>query len=1181
MKKCFLGVMEGVVLAVCENSQLKAEFEQMKKASIYLGKNKLQSTSKPVEGKIVHLYDEAYFKISNYHQMAPFFMNVVSNADLWMFISSNGALTAGRRNPDNALFPYYNDDQIHDSAEITGSKSILLVEKDNKTYLWEPFSAFSSAAYTLERCIYKNIIGNKLLFEEVNRDLNISFRYAWQNCDEFGFVRKTEIINYSSDPAKINLLDGIQNVLPAGVDRRFQLEYSTLVDGYRKNELEVDCGLALYSLSSVPTDKAEPNEAWRANTIWSTGIDYAAILLSSQQLEAFRHGADVREEHDVRAARGAYFMQAEFELDAGAHNEWYLVADLNKDHSDVQNLMRFLKSGTDHSAQIAAAVAQDSEQLAMKIAQADGLQCIADDFKKFRHFSNTLYNIARGGIFENGYTVRKSDLQLFIDTANRETAAKYQSAFDKLDAEIDCSDLLKEIPSADANLERLSYQYLPLLFGRRHGDPSRPWNLFSIDLKDENGNKKLDYQGNWRDIFQNWEALALSFPKYLENMITRFLNASTADGYNPYRLMRDGFDWEVIDPADPWSHIGYWGDHQIIYLLKLLELSHKYNPGQLQLFMTKSIFTYANVPYRIKSYQEILGDPHETIDFDFELNDLISKRVAKLGVDGQYVFSNNDEIYHVNLLEKLLLAGLVKLSNFVPGAGIWMNTQRPEWNDANNALVGYGASMVTLYYLRRYFGFMIEFLDNADIEDVDISVEVLEFFENIDEGLQTFAGLLETSISDVDRKKFLDHMGEAGSDYRLGFYEKGFSARRQSIQIEKIIAFLRLGKKYIDHSIRSNERDDHLYHAYNLIDLGSSTEISIRRLYEMLEGQVAVLSSGYLSLEASISLLDALRRSVLYRADQDSYLLYPDRELPRFTDKNVIPDNIVSERAVAEKARLFGRNAIFIQDVAGQWHFKSDLRNARLLREALLELKLRSPQITDSDINATLDIYEAVCDHQSFTGRSGTFYKYEGLGSIYWHMVSKLLLAVQETFYQALEQNAPASQLNVLRDHFYVIQAGIGIHKNPALYGAFTTDAYSHTPGHSGAQQPGMTGQVKEDFLSRFGELGIIVHDGKIRFNMALLKKDEFLQTAQTFEYYDIQNQKHQLPLEPGMLAFTICQVPIVLVQAAEDKILISKNDGSEIEVKGLELDAASSKSIFARDAEIVKVQVLVREDQL
>ena len=111
------------------------------------------------------------------------------------------------------------------------------------------------------------------------------------------------------------------------------------------------------------------------------------------------------------------------------------------------------------------------------------------------------------------------------------------------------------------------YDYLPLTFSRRHGDPSRPWNKFSIETRKEDGSKNLDYQGNWRDIFQNWEALAVTYPGYINSMISKFLNASTMDGYNPYRIMREGIDWEVIEPNDPWSYIGYWGDHQIIYLL--------------------------------------------------------------------------------------------------------------------------------------------------------------------------------------------------------------------------------------------------------------------------------------------------------------------------------------------------------------------------------------------------------------------------------------------------------------------------------------------------------------------------------------------------------------------------------------------------------------------------------------
>ena len=117
---------------------------------------------------------------------------------------------------------------------------------------------------------------------------------------------------------------------------------------------------------------------------------------------------------------------------------------------------------------------------------------------------------------------------------------------------------MKSIAKADddQNFKRLCYEYLPLKFSRRHGDPSRPWNKFSINTRNEDGSKILDYQGNWRDIFQNWEALVHSYPEFIEGMIHKFLNATTFDGYNPYRVTKDGFDWETIEPDNPWSYIG-------------------------------------------------------------------------------------------------------------------------------------------------------------------------------------------------------------------------------------------------------------------------------------------------------------------------------------------------------------------------------------------------------------------------------------------------------------------------------------------------------------------------------------------------------------------------------------------------------------------------------------------------
>src|SRR5260370_38232862 len=95
------------------------------------------------------------------------------------------------------------------------------------------------------------------------------------------------------------------------------------------------------------------------------------------------------------------------------------------------------------------------------------------------------------------------------------------------------------------------------------------------------------------------------------------------------------------------------------------------------------------------------------------------------------------------------------------------------------------------------------------------------------------------------------------------------------------------------------------------------SQIKIRRLYEMLEGQVAVLSSGALSAQDSVTLLDSLRESKLYRPDQNSYILYPDRKLPRFLEKNNIPTAAFeNSRFMAELLQRVDQR-LLVKDVIG------------------------------------------------------------------------------------------------------------------------------------------------------------------------------------------------------------------------------------------------------------------------
>ena len=142
-----------------------------------------------IDGNYVPLLGEQYYRIQYYDCMDPFFMSIVSSSDHWLFISSSGGLTCGRCNADSALFPYDTDDKIAASSAGTGHRAVLLVTKGRRTYLWEPFSGRYAGIYQVDRNLYKNVYGDKLVFEETNRDLGLTYRYAWRTSDRYGFVK--------------------------------------------------------------------------------------------------------------------------------------------------------------------------------------------------------------------------------------------------------------------------------------------------------------------------------------------------------------------------------------------------------------------------------------------------------------------------------------------------------------------------------------------------------------------------------------------------------------------------------------------------------------------------------------------------------------------------------------------------------------------------------------------------------------------------------------------------------------------------------------------------------------------------------------------------------------------------------------------------------------------------------
>tara|TARA_Y100000817_G_scaffold101908_1_gene79694 strand:- start:8551 stop:11931 length:3381 start_codon:yes stop_codon:yes gene_type:complete len=1123
--------------------------------------------------------DKSLYKISNINKMDPFLMNITSGGDHWMYLSSTGCLTAGRNKANYCLFPYVTDDLLHHSGYHTGPFTILKVKNGKEPQFWRPLIQ-THQFENFERHLYKNSIGDWVIFEEKNLELNLSFFREWRASEKYGFVQKSWITNHQDKTVRLEIIDGLRNVMPAGVDLRTHQSMSNLSNAYKITEYVTDADCALFYMNSLMMDRPEPGESLFANIVWSYYNGEKNISVEENIIKNFLENDDFKVSTLKKGNPGSFIMNINTNLQPYESRDWFIVADVHKSHIDLQNYLKKKKKNKNLIEKIEDDVNNTHTILETAIGAADGFQISRKNINDMHHTSNVLFNILRGGVFLSNYDINLNDFYLFIKSRNKLVFHENIKEIQKLKSPLTLYDLQNLSRTVtDPSLKRLYLEYLPLILARRHGDPSRPWNHFEIRMKKKDGSQRFFYEGNWRDIFQNWEALGQSYPLIWESIASKFLNAITVDGFNPYRLNSEGIDWEIIDPEDTWSFIGYWNDHQVIYLLKILENFHRHYPSKLEALLIDSVFSYANVPYQIKTFDQILSNPKATIQFDFAKNEKINELVKKIGGDGKLVLDKNNRVYHACLLEKFLIITIAKICNLIPNAGIWLNTQRPEWNDANNALVGYGTSMVTVFYLHRFLIFFKKIISKAKYNSANISAEVYILFGDI-------YSLMKNKYPD-DSKTFLK-MGQKFSDYRQIIYKKSFSDKK-SIKLKEIFNFIILSIELLDKSISSNKKDNGLFHAYNTVDFKHKTKnISIQHLPLMLEGQVAALSSNKLNINETIKLLENLYTSDLFRKDMKSFTLYPEKKITPFLEKNIIPFGLINESSLVQSMVNEKNYSIVNIDSENNLRFNPSLINIFYLEEALLSLKKSSKysELVAADREIVLKAYEDVFKHRDYTGRAETMFSYEGMGSIYWHMISKLLLSVQESFLRYRDAQSPSTssrKFKKLGQLYYNIRSGLSSSKTPQEYGAFPYDPYSHTPSHSGAQQPGMTGQVKEEILTRFGELGCRVIDEKLFFDPCLLKRNEFLSKSALFEFYDIYQKKRKIEIKKNQIGFTYCQVPIIytLFDQPQARIRLILDDKSGIELIGNKLTKIQSHNIFNRNGKINQINVFFNKETL
>ena len=1120
---------------------------------------------------LVQLGDDQHYVMVGTEAMSPFLMSVVSDGDRWMFVSSDGGLTAGRRDAAHALFPYETDDRLHETSGVSGPVTVVRIADEDVA--WRPFRPRETAQ--VNRRIAKSVTGDTVIFEEDHPDGSLTASYVWNTSEDFGFLRTSTIVNNSALPRRIAVVDGVLNVNPYGIDIGIQHAMRNLSNAYKRSEIVAgERGLALFSLEAQIADRPEPTEVLRATTVWHTGPADFGITLDRNAVRDAERGLPVTTAASVTGQPGAYLVHGEITLEPGASQSWTIVCDVARDHGDVAELLATIGSTQHPDELLTRSVQQGRERLSKMMASADSGAVSGDDVACANHVANVTYNVMRGGIPLEGYRIDTKDFQRFVASRNATVAAEHAVFLHSLPEWLPLCDLMAKVASeGSSHLVRLGFEYLPFGFSRRHGDPSRPWNNFSIQVRDENGEPTRHYEGNWRDIFQNWEALCASYPDYLTSVISVFVNASTVDGFNPYRISRTGIDWEVPEPENPWSNIGYWGDHQIAYLLALLEASERFNPGEIQRLLNERRYSFADVPYRIAPYEQIVENPKATITFDKVAHDSALHRAAAVGADGRLLW-NDGEIHLTTLAEKLFIPALSKVCNLVPGGGIWMNTQRPEWNDANNALVGHGLSMVTLFHLRRYLAYLETLCSGG--KAVEFSVEVSDWLAATTDVLLRHSPVAAGSTDDdAGRRHLMDELGEVFSSYRQRVYDGGFSAQRR-VETDDLQQFCVAALAHLDASIECSRRPDGLFHSYNLLHIDDKRKTaSVQHLDVMLEGQVAALGSGILGAHEAAEVVEALFESPLYRPDAKSFVLYPATPPPAFLSKNVIPDIDAAAIPLLTEGESSALQ-IVARDRDGVLRFRAHLHDVASLQRVLHELSTQEDlrPLVDACAGDVIALYERVFGHHSYTGRSSSMYAYEGIGSIYWHMAAKLLVAMQAVIVASKDGRNNDAEVQRLVDLYWRVRLGSGRSKTALEWGALPTDPYSHSPARAGAQQPGMTGLAKEEVLARQYELGVRVREGCICFDSSLLRESEFTVGASRWEYLGVDEAYQTIDVPARAVGFTICQVPVVIRSGSDTPLVQVHRDGDVVSYEGLSLDEDTSREIFQRSGVVSMVSV-------
>lgn len=779
------------------------------------------------------------FVIENFNFSKPFanfFPGIAGKygIPMWTFYVNRGQAIAsfGVKDKDHSILEFFPANKSWQFTSTHGFRTFIKFKHNGKPLLYEPFhNGYVNQGFDLTNQMRISFFGLEL--EEINRTLGISISVKYFNIpnDTYaGIARIVTFKNLGNQPKKFQVIDGLPQIVPFGTNNFFLKKLGRTIEAWMRVE-NLKNNAPFYRLAVDPSDRPEVVHIKEGNFYLGFYFKNNKPLLLSPIVDPDK----------------VFGPATDFSSPLG-----FLAAD-NFRPAAGENISSKTPCG------------MSLLNIALGKNEEASFNFVCGYMRNMESLNASLPKITAAGYLAKKETENKKLIDELVNDINTSSSSQKLDLYAK-------QTYLDNILRGGYPLvfEGGSEKSVFYVYSRKHGDLERDYNKFHLSptyLSQGNGNYRDTNQNRRSDIWFN--------PAVREDNIITFFNLLQSDGFNPLIVkgalftVKQGVDLEkLLSPIHPREcalklisrlasgftpgelilfiednklnpgisydellglilpHCekiqeaehgeGFWTDHWC-YNLDLLESYKAIYPEQYQgLLFDKPVFTFFDNSEVVKPRAEkyILKDgavrQYHCIISDNSKKELIRKRGFLAHVSRRDC--GKGDIYRTTLINKLFCLFLNKFASLDPfGAGIEMETDKPNWFDALNGLPALsGSSLCETFELKRLILTIKSALNSSGRKEAVLSEELCELLDGL-------AGATNEHFEDNSADKdyrFWDKTHALKEDYRRKV-KLGFSGREKAVDAQYLISILDNALRKVNEGINNSlDEKSGVYYSY-------------------------------------------------------------------------------------------------------------------------------------------------------------------------------------------------------------------------------------------------------------------------------------------------------------------------------------------------------------------------------